>query len=144
LFRDADGNAVPGVCLKFGLCDFFNPRFIEKHGPFIGEISISSSELCRYLSMGETWLDRLKEAETNEHEVILPPGIRKRRRIGTPPEELRLEDEHQFQTEEHDAIKQQELVDSSFSATSSFSETGPDSVGNVAVSSVVTRSKATT
>ncbi|KAJ9633686.1 CTP synthase ura7 [Coniosporium tulheliwenetii] len=60
----------------------------------------------------------MKEAEKSGIEEPMPPGLRTKRGMSTPPEELSTDDEATFRADEEHAIKRIELDDSSYHASS--------------------------
>jgi hypothetical protein len=85
------------------------------------EVSLSSETLCHYLEVAEARTKAKRGGLQDSPE----PGVRKRRRSSTPPEELVSDDEATFRVQEEHTANKAELDDLSYKASSMSSEEGP-------------------
>ncbi|KAF8848423.1 hypothetical protein BDZ45DRAFT_732937 [Acephala macrosclerotiorum] len=120
IFRDDDGNEVPGSDLKLQLRDFATTRLLQQFGPLTEDITIPASKLCEYLERSE-----VKHGQNERHsgdEEALPPGALKKSQDEATVDELGTDDELRFKEQEERAAKRIELDESSYEASSADDE----------------------
>ncbi|CAG5188981.1 uncharacterized protein ALTATR162_LOCUS12076 [Alternaria atra] len=89
-FRDDDGNPTDYEGLQLRLKDFaYEELALNEIGDEDLKVGISTRQLCEYLGAAETMVNRSESL--GEHSV--GPGIKKRKRSETPPEEINSNDE---------------------------------------------------
>src|SRR4051794_12355265 len=102
MFRDDHGNPTDHQGLRLWLTDFTYEELAHKEiEDEDTELVISTKQLCEYLDAAETMLNRSELL--GEH--ALAPGVRKRKRLGTPPEEIASGDEAKYVEQEERAAK---------------------------------------
>lgn len=125
IFRNADGHATadPASGLDLRLEDFTNQQVLAQYPNAVhGRISIPATDLCAYLNAAEEAWSIVKN---NRGSVMpMPPGVKKRSRDESPPDELLPSREMQFQDDEHRAHKQVNALDLSFETSTASSEDG--------------------
>ncbi|KAJ5971700.1 uncharacterized protein N7479_001618 [Penicillium vulpinum] len=94
VFRNDDGSPAEGVALQIPLRDFAPKELSQSYGDMDQVISISSRQLCDFLSSAES----RQRVQTQQAGVVnrSDPGTLKRRRPRTPSEHPSSEDERQF------------------------------------------------
>lgn len=110
-FRDANGNPTHHLGLRLRLSDFAHQDIVHNEmGNEDSEISISGAQLFEYLSEAEKRTQQYRPQGTKP----LPPGVKKRQRSETPPEELASEDEAKFAEQEERAAKRAARDDNNY------------------------------
>ncbi|KAH8722734.1 hypothetical protein GQ44DRAFT_729367 [Phaeosphaeriaceae sp. PMI808] len=115
LDSDANVQAVVGLDIGYGkkglrlrLSDFAHEELVKKElGDQTREIHISGQQLCQFLTAAESMVQRAGTL----HKSSLPPGVKKRRRSETPPEEIASDDEARFIEQERKVVKRMEALD---------------------------------
>ncbi|KAF4768417.1 hypothetical protein HAV15_002990 [Penicillium sp. str.  len=94
VFRNDDGSPAEGVALQIPLRDIAPKELSQSYGDMDQVISISSRQLCDFLSSAES----RQRVQTQQAGVVnrIDPGTLKRRRPRTPSEHPSSEDERQF------------------------------------------------
>jgi hypothetical protein len=113
-FRDAHGNPTDYGDLRLRLSDFAHEELARKEigdkGP---ELVVSTQQLCEYLDAAETMAGRSESL--GEHSI--GPGIKKRKRSETPPEEITSGDESRYVAQEERAAKRMADCDPDYEDT---------------------------
>ena len=88
IFRHEDGepNLDPEAGLHLQLQDFATEALVEEYGDLHDPIFIPSTALCAYLDKGEHRASRVKQQKGRV--THRKPGLIKRPRESTPPEEI--------------------------------------------------------
>ncbi|KAJ5957148.1 hypothetical protein N7501_011427 [Penicillium viridicatum] len=94
VFRNDDGSPAEGVALQIPLREFAPKKLSQSYGDMDQVISISSRQLCDFLSSVES----RQRVQTQQAGVAnrIDPGTLKRRRPRTPSDHPSSEDERQF------------------------------------------------
>ncbi|KAF2444025.1 hypothetical protein P171DRAFT_413724 [Karstenula rhodostoma CBS 690.94] len=101
-FRDDHGNPSDHGGLRLRLQDFAYEELAHRElGDEDKEVSISTRQLCEYLDAAETMVERSESL--GEHK--LGPGVKKRKRSETPPEDINSSDEARYVEQEVRAAK---------------------------------------
>jgi hypothetical protein len=101
-FRDEHGNPSKNRGLRLRLTDFAYEELAQRElGDEDRELIITTEQLCEYLSAAETMVER--SSSLGEHN--LGPGVKKRKRSKTPPENLNSGDEARFIEDEERTAK---------------------------------------
>lgn len=88
----------------------------QETGDWDQELTISSEQLCDYLAAAEA---KMRQAETlGQHSIA--PGVKKRKRSETPPEEITAGDEARYKKREERAAKRSAQNDPDYEDTSSM------------------------
>lgn len=116
VFRDDDGNPSNGSGLRLRLKDFANEELAQDIGDDDHEIAISSRQLCRYLAEAEARAIAPPQEARSRHRIR--PGLIKRKRSETPPEDILSGDEAGYLEQEDKAAKRAALDDADFKPSS--------------------------
>ncbi|KAI9764422.1 MAG: hypothetical protein M1840_008445 [Geoglossum simile] len=102
VFRDDQGNPTDHQGLRLQLSDFACEKLTEDVvGSGDREIFVSAQQLCQYLTSAENWIRRRGTLA----EESIPPGVKKRKRSRTPPEEMASDDEAKYVEQEQKVAK---------------------------------------
>lgn len=110
-FRDDQGNPtnIPGLRLQ--LKDFAYDELAQKElGKDNRDVVVSAHQLCEYLDAAETMAGR--QDLLGEHAIA--PGLKKRKRSETPPDQITSSDEASYVEQEERATKRVEEDDSDY------------------------------
>jgi hypothetical protein len=114
VFRDDRGNPTDHEGLRLQLKDFAYEELANNElGDEGRELVISTRQLCEYLDAAETMVGGVELL--GEHS--LHPGIKKRKRSETPPEEINSGDEARYVEQEERAAKRIAEGDSDYGIT---------------------------
>jgi hypothetical protein len=103
--------------LRFRLTDFAYEELAQKElGDQNREIHISSQQLCRFLAAMESKVQQV--GSLSKHSIA--PGVKKRKRSETPPEEIASSDEARYAGQEERAAKRIADYDSDYGDISSI------------------------
>ncbi|KAF2758767.1 hypothetical protein EJ05DRAFT_438545 [Pseudovirgaria hyperparasitica] len=101
-FRDEQGNPTNRPGLQLHLSDFANKGLVrDQIGTQDQDLVVSTKELCQFLTDAEEKVHQLGSLSKDS----LAPGVTKRKRSETPPEELSSSDEARYVEEEERAVK---------------------------------------
>ncbi|KAH8714047.1 hypothetical protein GQ44DRAFT_752139 [Phaeosphaeriaceae sp. PMI808] len=102
VFRNEQGHPTEHPGLRLQLSDFADkePALRESRGKD-REIVITTQQLCEYLDAAETKVARLKSLS----EDSIAPGLKKRKRAETPPDQITSGDEAKYVGQEERAAK---------------------------------------
>jgi hypothetical protein len=118
VFRDELGIATNHTGLQLQLSDFAYEELVDSElGDVDAPITISAQQLCKFLVEAET---KSKQARTGgKHRVA--PGVRKRRRSETPPEEIAKADEERYKNQEQKVVRRMESQDPAYKGAHTLS-----------------------
>ncbi|PVH92418.1 hypothetical protein DM02DRAFT_733711 [Periconia macrospinosa] len=102
VFRDDKGHPTSHTDLRLRLRDFAYQELVQQEmGDWHQELTISSEQLCDYLAAAEA---KMRQAGSlGQHSI--GPGVKKRKRSETPPEEITAGDEARYIEREERAAK---------------------------------------
>ncbi|ORX95175.1 hypothetical protein BCR34DRAFT_579473 [Clohesyomyces aquaticus] len=118
IFRDDQGNPTDHPGLRLRLSDFAYQELA--HNEIRGqdqELVVSAQQLCQYLTAAESKVQQA--GSLGKHSIA--PGVKKRKRSETPPEEIASGDEARYIKQEERAAKRMADEDPDFEDTSSKS-----------------------
>ncbi|KAK2765091.1 hypothetical protein FQN54_008790 [Arachnomyces sp. PD_36] len=115
VFRDEQGNPTRHPGLRLQLRDFAYEELAEDEiGEEKRELVVSTQELCQYLAAAETKVQQL--SSLGKHSIA--PGVKKRKRSETPPDQITSGDEARYIEQEERTAKRVEGDDSDYEDTS--------------------------
>ncbi|KAF2787667.1 hypothetical protein K505DRAFT_316306 [Melanomma pulvis-pyrius CBS 109.77] len=101
-FRDDQGNPTDHPGLQLHLSDFAHKGLVQEEiGTQDQELVIPAQQLCQFLTAAEV---KVRQRGSLSKDPI-PPGVKKRKRSETPPEEIASGDEARYVEEEKRAAK---------------------------------------
>lgn len=113
-FRDEQGNPTDNAGLRLHLHDFAHQELVQQEiGDYDQDVTISTRQLCEYLTAAEA---KTRQTESLSHHVIAP-GVKKRKRSETPPEQIVSGDEATYRALEERAAKRIAANDSDYEDT---------------------------
>ncbi|KAH8724694.1 hypothetical protein GQ44DRAFT_727483 [Phaeosphaeriaceae sp. PMI808] len=114
-FRDDEGNPINHPGLRLRLSDFACEEIVQDElGSEDLEICISGIQLCEYLAAAE---GKTRQSQSLRKQSFSREA-RKRKRLETPPEEIRSDDEARYVEQEERAAKRAADHDNDYTATS--------------------------
>ena len=114
-FRDEQGNPTDHPGLRLQLSDFACEELTKDAVSEKGrEIAISTQELCQYLAAAEE--KGRGQRALIRHSIL--PGVKKRKRLATPPERLASDDEAKYVEQEEMVAKRIAEDDPDYESTS--------------------------
>ncbi|KAF2729083.1 hypothetical protein EJ04DRAFT_502924 [Polyplosphaeria fusca] len=120
-FRDENGNPADHTGLRLRLRDFAHKGLVQDIMESEDqELAISAQQLCDFLTLAEAKVERKGSLSKDS----LDPGVKKRKRLETPPEEIALEDEAKYIESEQRAAKRVADADSDYENLSYKSSSG--------------------
>ncbi|KAF2004129.1 hypothetical protein P154DRAFT_519687 [Amniculicola lignicola CBS 123094] len=113
-FRDDDGSPTNHPGLRLHLSDFAHKGLVQDEiGDYNQELIVSTEQLCRFLTAAEVKVRQRGSLSKDS----LAPGIKKRKRSQTPPEEITSGDEARYVEQEERAAKRMADDDSDYEST---------------------------
>ncbi|ORY01189.1 hypothetical protein BCR34DRAFT_575120 [Clohesyomyces aquaticus] len=114
-FRNQQGDPTDHKGLRLQLKDFaYEELALRELGDTDLELVISTQQLCEYLHTSETRVARLESLGR----PLIAPGLKKRKRSETPPDQITSGDEAQFAEQEQRAAKRVAQEDSDYEVSS--------------------------
>jgi len=97
VLRDDQGNTTDHPGLRLRLSDFAYEELVQKElGDQNREIHISGQQLCQFLAAAESKVQRAGSLGIH----LVAPGVKKRKRSATPPDEIASGDEARYVEQE--------------------------------------------
>ncbi|CAI6342366.1 unnamed protein product [Periconia digitata] len=110
-FRGDQGNNTDHPGLQLHLSDFAHEELVQEElGDQNREINVSGQQLCQFLAAAENKVQQ--DRSLSKH--LVAPGIRKRKRPDTPPEEIASSDEAQYMEQERKVARRMEAQDPNY------------------------------
>ena len=117
MFRDDQGNPTSHAGLRLRLQDFAYQELAQQEiGDYDQELTVSSEQLCEYLTVAEAKMQAVESL--GQHAI--GPGVKKRKRSETPPEQIAPGDEARYRELEERAVKRLAENDSDYEDRSSI------------------------
>ncbi|KAF2454277.1 hypothetical protein BDY21DRAFT_423847 [Lineolata rhizophorae] len=118
IFRDDQGHPTDHPGLRLYLSDFAHAGLARVQlGSHNRELFISTEQLCEFLTAAEVKVHQRGSLSKDQ----LAPGVKKRKRLETPPEEVTSEDEAVYAEQEERAAKRTADSDPDYQDTSTKS-----------------------
>jgi hypothetical protein len=115
VFRNEQGHPTEHPGLRLQLSDFANKELaLRESRDKDREIVVTTQQLCEYLDAAETKVARLESLS----EDSIAPGLKKRKRAETPPDQITSGDEAKYVGQEERAAKRMAEDDPEYEDTS--------------------------